>query len=79
MYRIIFSGNIMVVGAVISDKRLWKEGNIFIVNLAIADLCVTGKNIQCLLYSNHNVALFRFKKSFKLLKKINRAKLFPFQ
>ncbi len=32
----------MVVGAVVSDKRLWKEGNVFIVNLAFADLCVTG-------------------------------------
>ena len=25
-----------------TDKRLWKEGNIFIVNLAAADICVTS-------------------------------------
>ncbi len=37
-------GNTFVIGAVIVDKRLWREGNIFIVNLAIADLCVTGKH-----------------------------------
>ena len=37
-------GNTMVIGAVFCDKRLRKESNIFIVNLAIADLCVTGEN-----------------------------------
>ena len=36
------AGNVFVVGAVFSDKRLWKEGNVFILNLAFADLCVTG-------------------------------------
>ena len=40
-----------------SDKRLWKEGNVFIVNLAVADLCVTGTRIPLQknyrLYSNH--------------------------
>ncbi len=37
-------GNAMVIGAVVCDKRLQKESNIFIVNLAIADLCVTGES-----------------------------------
>ena len=32
----------LITGAVLTDKRLWKEGNVFIVNLAAADLCVTG-------------------------------------
>lgn len=36
-------GNTMVIGAMLSDKRLWKEANIFILNLALADLCVTGQ------------------------------------
>ena len=36
-------GNVCVIGAVFSDRRLWKESNVFIVNLAIADLLVTGK------------------------------------
>ena len=41
-------GNAMVIGAVVCDKRLQKESNIFIVNLAIADLCVTGES--CFFY-----------------------------
>lgn len=36
-------GNVMVIGAVLTHRPLRKEGNIFIVNLAIADLCVTGE------------------------------------
>ena len=39
-------GNMLVIGAVTTDKRLRKAGNVFILNLAIADLCVTGKNEQ---------------------------------
>ena len=36
-------GNTLVIGAVLCDKHLRsKEGNMFILNLAIADLCVTG-------------------------------------
>ncbi|XP_074641503.1 melatonin receptor type 1C-like [Tubulanus polymorphus] len=35
-------GNTMVIGAVLTDKRLWSKGNVFIMNLAIADMCVTG-------------------------------------
>jgi hypothetical protein len=38
-------GNVMVVGAVVCDRRLRKEGNVFIVNLAIADLCVTSESL----------------------------------
>ena len=34
-------GNVMVLGAIAVDRRLWKIGNIFICNLAVADLCVT--------------------------------------
>ena len=38
-------GNTMVIGAVLSDRNLRsKEGNMFIMNLAIADLCVTGRS-----------------------------------
>ena len=36
-------GNVMVIGAVLTDRRLRKAGNLFILNLAIADLCVTGR------------------------------------
>ena len=36
-------GNILVIGAVTTDRRLKKSGNLFILNLAIADLCVTGE------------------------------------
>ena len=37
-------GNVLVIGAVLSDRRLRRqEGNIFILNLATADLCVTSK------------------------------------
>ncbi|XP_072037436.1 melatonin receptor type 1B-A-like [Amphiura filiformis] len=35
-------GNLMVIGAVLSHKRLRVLGNIFIVNLAIADFCVSS-------------------------------------
>ncbi|ELT94145.1 hypothetical protein CAPTEDRAFT_64190, partial [Capitella teleta] len=35
-------GNVLVIGAVVCDRKLRKEGNVFIVNLAIADLCVTS-------------------------------------
>ncbi len=54
------SGNMTVIGAVYSDKRLWKEGNIFILNLAIADLCVTGMvNLNLLIMSTmHSRTLF---------------------
>ena len=39
-------GNVLVIGAVLSDRRLRRqEGNIFILNLATADLCVTSKYI----------------------------------
>lgn len=34
-------GNFCVLGAVFCDKRLRTESNVFIVNLAIADLCVS--------------------------------------
>lgn len=37
-------GNVMVIGAVLTDRRLRKECNIFILNLAFADLCVTSKS-----------------------------------
>ena len=43
-------GNTMVIGAVFCDKRLRKESNIFIVNLAIADLCVTGETCLSLVF-----------------------------
>lgn len=33
-------GNILVVASLILEKRLWKVGNIFIVNLAVSDLFV---------------------------------------
>ena len=36
-------GNVMVIGAVLVDRRLRKSGNLFILNLAVADLCVTGE------------------------------------
>ena len=36
-------GNVMVIGALITDKRLRRTGNLFILNLALADLWVTGK------------------------------------
>ena len=34
-------GNIMVIGAVLVHKRLRVLSNAFIVNLAVADLCVS--------------------------------------
>ena len=37
------AGNALVIGSVAVDKRLRKESNILILNLALADLCVTGK------------------------------------
>ena len=37
------AGNALVIGSVAVDRRLRKESNILILNLALADLCVTGK------------------------------------
>lgn len=34
-------GNLMVIGSVTLDKRLHSPGTMFVVNLALADLCVT--------------------------------------
>ena len=62
---LFLTGNILVIGAVMSDKRLWKEGNIFIVNLAVADLCVTGMRILLQkiyrLYSKLSISLWFMK------------------
>ena len=35
-------GNLGILGAIVCNKQLHHSRNIFITNLAIADLCVTG-------------------------------------
>ena len=36
------TGHVMIITAYIMDKRLRVGGNEFIINLAVADICVTG-------------------------------------
>ena len=36
------AGNLLIIFAICSNRKLHTTGNVFMVNLALADLCVTG-------------------------------------